>query len=51
MREFASILNTFENFYMWFDLEEKKSIMQHPLYLYQVEKEIKLIQMMKQNSI
>lgn len=49
MRELPRV-NIFEDFYMWFDLEEKKNIMQRH-YTYIRLKEIELIQMMKQNSI
>lgn len=49
MRELPRV-NVSEDFYMWFDLEEKKEHYATPLYLYQV-KEIELILMMKQNYI
>ena len=38
MRELPRV-NIFEDFYMWFDLEEKKEHYATPLYLYQVERD------------
>ena len=38
MRELPRV-NVFEDFYMWFDLEEKKEHYSTPLYLYQVKRD------------
>ena len=38
MRELPSV-NVYEDFYMWFDLEEKKEHYATPLYLYQVKRD------------
>ena len=39
MRELPRV-NIYDDFYIWFDLEEKKEHYATPLYLYNVKKEI-----------